>query len=114
MTNATDDTVRQTPANLPLDGLCLIGKVASVDQVKSNATGLVIDNLANLTVETTRGPVRVTISKFSRELTGDVALPAFNKLIYGEGKQWIISVGISRDRDESRYVNYTAIDAFEL
>jgi hypothetical protein len=96
-----------------LDGLCIVGELIAVEQVKGK-NGQFLDGLARATVRTSRGDERVDLARVSRGLTGDVQLPAFDKLIQGVGHHYVIAVGIRKSGDNNQYTNYTAIDAERL
>lgn len=110
---ADSDGVELAP--VVIDGLCFIGTVIAVEQVKNKA-GQFVDGLVNITVQGSRSTERITAARRERTLNGDVPLPAFEKLIYGQGKQWCISVGgVPYVAANGRaYTNFTAIDAVEL
>jgi hypothetical protein len=97
-----------------IDGLCFIGTVLSVEQVKSGDR--ILPNLANVTVAGTKTTERITASRYERTLNGDIPLAAFDKLVYGVGKTFCISLGGVPyvAKNGKAYTNYTAIDAVLL
>ncbi len=98
-----------------IDGLCFIGTVTKVEQVQTK-DGRYLPDLANVTVQGSKTTERLQLARRERTLNGDVLLPAFDKLIYGTGKTFCISVGGAPYIAASgkAYSNYTAIDAIEL
>lgn len=110
----TEELAPPTANQLGLDGLCVIGKLTLLEQVATR-DGEPIKGLYNAAFTSSRGTTRVQVSDVSRQPTGDVRLPAFNKFMNApEGATWIVSLGIIPPRGQSTFTNFLAIDAAEL
>jgi hypothetical protein len=99
-----------------LDGLCFIGLVVKVEAVKFKGSDQPIDGLAKLTMTSSNGEFRIDLSKTAKQITGDVDLPAFPKLVNAmPDSRWIIKIWRTTSTTEGKtYTNYTAVDAQRL
>lgn len=87
-----------------LDGLCLIGTLESVEpviRVRGPQAGTPVEGLAKAIIDTSRGKERLDLSQAERSITGNIALPAFDKLMdySAKGQRFLITVGIRNTID---------------
>lgn len=102
-----------TPSTTELDGLCYIGEIEKVEPVKYRGSDEAIPGLAKLTMKSSQGEFRIDLSKTAKQMTGDVELPAFPKLVQAlPGTRWLVKVWrTTSTTDGKTYTNYTAVDA---
>lgn len=113
-TPSTNDDTAQTAGDL--DGLCFIGTVKEVTPLKYKGSDEAIPGLAKLTMLSSQGEFRIDLSKTAKQMTGDVNLPAFPKLVQAMPEtRWIIKVWrTTSTTDGKTYTNYTAVDAHRI
>lgn len=112
--NSADAPQHVTPnGEVALDGLCVIGRLTRTERRGASAD---FEGFLTGYVQTSKGEIRIDISRTANSIVGSVDLPAYDKLnsSYAAGKLWCISVAASRGGDKNQYTNLTAIDATEL
>jgi len=92
------------------DGLCVIGRLVEVKDLKSTKTGNVVEGIKKLTVASSRGDVEVTAMRKGRTMMGSFDLNAFDLLTdrHALDQDWIIAVGEERNNG---FTSLIAIDA---
>ena len=105
-------TTDTTSTTLPfeLDGLCIVGKVVGVRDLKTKDGSRVWGR--EVTIKTDNGPIKIITTEDTRTLVGRIELPAWHVLTtHVIGQRMAISVGITTD---GPYINYTAVNAYSL
>jgi hypothetical protein len=105
----------QPGATPDLDGLCYLGTLVAITPAKFKGTDDTIPGLANAAFTSSQGDFKVNLSKTAKQMTGDVELPAFDKLVQAmPGTKWIVKLWRTTsapDANGKTYQNYTAVDA---
>jgi hypothetical protein len=76
-----------------------------------------IQELINVTLTTSRYDYRLSCRAVEHGAVADTTIPAFQKLLNGVGKTFLVKVAYERERTDgiySKYVNFWAIDAAQL
>jgi len=96
-----------------LDGLCYLGTIVKVEPVKYKGTDEQIAGLAKLTMTSSQGELRVDLAATAKQMTGEIELPAFQKLVQAlPGTTWLVKLWrTTSTTDGKTYTNFTAVDA---